>query len=431
MEMDLLKAKIPALYILAATLLVTSACARFTPSRPRHVATHVIESDIELEPEERARPSISEPAVSAVAQEIPEKEIDAKIREADEEILRDEAKNGAPLSQEIPKEINRRVEMWIKYFTQRDRERFQRFINNGLPYRAMINRMLDDKEMPRELYYLAMIESGFQKRATSPVGAGGIWQFMPGTGRDYGLTVNTYIDDRRSPEAATRAAIEYIKDLHNIFKSWYLAIAAYNAGEYRIIGAIRRAKTRNFWELVEKKALPAETMDYVPKFIAATIVAGSPRQYGFVERPSHEIPAIDYARVQSGVSLADLARHAGVSLKTLSDLNPQLVKKTVPSTRSGAYAIAVPKGLKAEFETRVASALRAEAAHREAQKRKLAAAAAAKAKAKKKFYKVRQGDTLSSIAAKVGVPIQRLKRVNKLRREVIYAGQILKVAQNN
>ncbi|HEX4924336.1 MAG TPA: transglycosylase SLT domain-containing protein [Bdellovibrionales bacterium] len=420
MEMDLL----PQYYKILAIVccLLTAGCARIATRRPaqtKSVPVYVASDEIrELELAEPERPEA----------EIPPQVIEAKIREADQEILEDEARNGAPLSRQIPTEINRRVEKWIQYFSKKDRARFQRFINRGLTYRPMIHKVLDERQMPRELYYLAMIESGFRKTATSHVGAGGVWQFMPGTGRDYGLTVNAFVDERRSPEHATRAAIEYIKDLHNLFGSWYLAIAAYNAGEFRIIGAIRRANTRNFWELVDKKALPEETMDYVPKFIAATIVGRAPAQYGFSERIELQLPNTELARIPSGATLKAVARASGVAEATLRELNPQLIKRVVPPTRSGYYAISVPAGQRALFETRVARVLAEEREQRlkAEHARKLASSRAAKIKT----YRVRPGDTLTSIAAKTGVPVQKLKRVNKLRREKIYAGQILKVARN-
>ena len=172
----------------------------------------------------------------------------------------------------IPLEINADVERWLEFFTMKDRERFTRFLERGSRYKTMIYAVLKEQGIPTELYYQAMIESGFATHATSTASAVGIWQFIPGTGRRYGLRIDQYVDERRDPMRATIAAAMYLKDLHNVFQNWYLAMAAYNAGEGRILGAIMRSGTRDFWEMVKKRSLPSETMNYIPKFLAATTI---------------------------------------------------------------------------------------------------------------------------------------------------------------
>lgn len=151
----------------------------------------------------------------------------------------------------IPVELNEHVQRWITYFTERDRERFQRFLNRGQLYRDVVENVLEENDLPAELYYLAMIESGFRTDAHSHASAVGVWQFIPGTARRYGLRIDRYVDERRDPIRATEAAAKYLRDLYNVFGSWHLAMAAYNAGEIRVLRAVFKGRTRNFWELIK------------------------------------------------------------------------------------------------------------------------------------------------------------------------------------
>ena len=161
------------------------------------------------------------------------------------------------ISHGIPLEINDKVEKWINYFTKKDRDRFQRFLNRGEKYRKMIQAVLADQGIPTDLYYLAMIESGFSVKARSHASAVGVWQFIRATGRRYGLKIDYYVDERQDPMRSTIAASLYLKDLHLVFNSWYLAMASYNAGESRIMGSIMKQSSRDFWQLVRKNALPS------------------------------------------------------------------------------------------------------------------------------------------------------------------------------
>jgi membrane-bound lytic murein transglycosylase D len=182
----------------------------------------------------------------------------------------------------IPAEMNPSVQKWIHYFSQKDAPRFQRFLDQGHTYRDTVEALLEKNQLPRQLYYLAMIESGYSNHATSSAKAAGVWQFIPATARRYGLQINSQIDERRNPIRSTEAAILYLKDLYNVFGSWHLALAAYNAGEYRIMGAVIRGKSRDFWTLVKNRVLPLETANYIPKFLAAIKIGGNPDQYGFL-----------------------------------------------------------------------------------------------------------------------------------------------------
>lgn len=182
---------------------------------------------------------------------------------------------------DYPVTINSKVEYWIDYFTGRGRGHFSRYLERSELFIPYIVPLLKQNNMPEDLVYLAMIESGFNNHARSHAKAVGPWQFISATGKRYGLMVNWWVDERRDTHKSTLAAVEYLKDLYSIFQSWELAAAAYNAGEAKIARAIRRYGTKDFWSLTRHKFLRPETRDYVPKIIAAAIVAKNRTQFGF------------------------------------------------------------------------------------------------------------------------------------------------------
>jgi membrane-bound lytic murein transglycosylase D len=181
----------------------------------------------------------------------------------------------------IPYEMNPSIQYWIDQFTGPLRYKFVQFLERGAFHKSNIEKILVTKGLPAELYYLAMIESGFITTATSRTKARGIWQFMKHTATLYGLKINRRMDQRLDPTHSTYAACRYLSKLHREFGSWYLAMAAYNAGEGRVRRAIREGGSRDFWTLVEKGALPQETSQYVPEFQAAMQIAMNPDYYGF------------------------------------------------------------------------------------------------------------------------------------------------------
>jgi membrane-bound lytic murein transglycosylase D len=204
-------------------------------------------------------------------------------------------------------------------------------LDRGEDYRKMITAQLAEHLMPPELFNLAMIESGFVARAKSDAEAVGIWQFIPTTGTLYGLHVDAYSDDRNHPLLATQAAIRHLLYLRKRFKSWNLVLAAYNAGPERIAKAIRRGKSDNFWELARKHVLPSETMDYIPKVMAAVIISSHYEKFGF-RRPvaANPYPELAAVRVKPGSSLAQLSRNGKIELAMLKHFNPQLKTGALP-----------------------------------------------------------------------------------------------------
>jgi peptidoglycan lytic transglycosylase D len=180
---------------------------------------------------------------------------------------------------------HRRVDSWVSRFTSDLKRSFSSYLKRMDKYAPMISAKLAQREMPQDLIYLAMIESGFNPAAKSPAQASGLWQFVSETGRRYGLTVNRKVDERNNPAKATDAALSYLADLHDRFGSWYLAAAAYNTGENRVgrimreITGSERGTDADYYKIASR--LPQETQDYVPKLIAAARIAKEPARYGF------------------------------------------------------------------------------------------------------------------------------------------------------
>jgi len=186
---------------------------------------------------------------------------------------------------DIPITINSRVEFWIDYFQTRGRVHFEKYLERSEHFVPYIVPLLKQHGLPEDLVYLAMIESGFNNHARSRAKAVGPWQFISATGKRYGLMINWWVDERRDTRKSTLSAVGYLKDLYTIFKSWELAAAAYNSGEAKIARAIRRFGTKDFWTIARHRFLRPETRDYVPKIIAAAIIAKNREQFGFASAP--------------------------------------------------------------------------------------------------------------------------------------------------
>jgi len=198
---------------------------------------------------------------------------------------------------DFPITLNSRVEFWVDYFTGKGRKHFEKYLARSEFFIPYIQPILVQNGLPEDLVYLAMIESGFNNHARSHAKAVGPWQFISATGKRYGLMVNWWVDERRDTRKSTFAAVEYLRELYSMFRSWELAAAAYNAGEAKIARAIRRYGTKDFWSLTRHTFLRQETRDYVPKIIAAALVAKNRVQFGFpapkVEQHQGEVIAGD------------------------------------------------------------------------------------------------------------------------------------------
>lgn len=244
---------------------------------------------------------------------------------------------------DLPVTYNRRVQYWVHFFQNRGAKWFREWLEKSTRYMPYIQNELLQAGLPGDLGYMVMIESGFLANASSHANAVGPWQFIEPTGRRYGLKVTPWLDERRDLRKATQAAIRYLKDLHAEFGSWYLVAASYNMGENGLRRQIKRHGTRDFWMLAQKKALPQETVDYVPKILAAMLIAKSPSLYGFRGLVRMSPLELDLVNVPGGTRLDQLAGHLGVTHQALRDLNAELTLGYVPS-HVGTHVIRVPRG---------------------------------------------------------------------------------------
>jgi len=387
----------------------------------------------------------------------------------------------------FPIALNSRVLSYVEAFQGSLRP----FLTEGLTragrYMPMIERVFREEGVPLELAYVPLIESAFKPSAKSRVSAQGVWQFMVPTARDFGLRYDWFIDERSDPEKSTVAAARYLKMLHRIFDGdWALALASYNGGQGRVQRAVRSSGINDFWGLTDGPGwLPRETREYVPMIMAAMVIAKNPVQYGFKLNP---LPPLQYDKVKvpGAVDLRRVAEWADVSLNDIEELNPELRRWTTPVDYAG-YELKVPAGRGPSLVARlakvdpgelaafkrytvrpretlasvarkhgvtrndvaVANGLSAKARLRAGQSliipRKPAVALAANSPAasrsqstvqrasrstrtpSKITYRVRKGDTLSSIASRHSVTVTEIKRWNRLRSNSIRVGAALTI----
>lgn len=244
---------------------------------------------------------------------------------------------------DLPLSYNKRVSYWITYYQTRGKPWFKDWLQLSTKYLPAIQHDLHEYGLPKDLAFMVMIESGFKPNAKSTASAVGPWQFMELTAARYGLRINYWLDERRDFKKSTIAAIKYLRDLHQEFGSWYLVAASYNMGETNLRRQIHKFKTNDYWALARVGALPAETMDYVPKILAAMMIAKAPGLYGFEDIT--ELAPLEYETVEvpGGTLLQSIADHIGVTEKSLQDLNSELLINAVPPEVT-KHTIRVPRG---------------------------------------------------------------------------------------
>ena len=250
---------------------------------------------------------------------------------------------------DIPVVFNKKVQNWIEYFLTRGRDHFIRYTERAGRYAPVLGKILEDNGLPRDLVFLAMAESGFQNNAKSWAKAVGPWQFMPFTGRRYGLKIDWYLDERRDPLKASLAAAQYLDHLYELFDSWELATAAYNAGEGKIGRAIRRYRTRNFWQLNKGRYLRRETKNYVPKIMALAIIGKNLESFGLSDI-KFELPLdFDEITVSNNTDLYLVGGLLNVEFSMLKKLNPELLRWVTPPDKE-IYKLRVPVGKRLTYE---------------------------------------------------------------------------------
>lgn len=258
-----------------------------------------------------------------------------------------------PLS-DIPLTLNSKVEYFLNYFQTKGRQSFSRWLSHSSRYIPMMKEILKREGMPEDLVYVAMIESGFQMHARSWANAVGPWQFISGTGRRYDLRIDQWIDERKDPVKATTAAAMYLKELHGMFNGdWYLAAAGYNAGENKILRAISRYNSRDFWEISRGSYLKRETKEYVPKLLAAALIAKDPARYGFNDVAYLTPIEYDTVTIPSRTNLDLAAKLTGTTYELIKELNPDLRHWCTPPNYPD-YQLKIPKGSKEQFEAEYA-----------------------------------------------------------------------------
>ncbi len=305
----------------------------------------------------------------------------------------------------IPLVRSRKIDRITDFICGRESWRFQQYLDNSGYYRDHIMPILAQYGLPEELFYLPLIESGFNPNAYSYAHAAGMWQFIAGTGARYGLKRNWWIDERRDPIKSTHAAAKYLKKLYEEFNDWFLALAAYNAGELRIWRAIKREGTRDYWKL---KSLPQQTRDYVPTFMASMLVAKNPEKYGFTNSPKDKWEW-DEVPVSSSYEFDAIARACGVSVEEIRRLNPELRRWVTPPNEPN-YILRVPVG---KGDSLIA-------------KLKQLPPAIAEKRTEWLTHKVKKGQTLHSISNKYGVTISAIVAANHIKRpSQLRVGQML------
>ncbi len=310
---------------------------------------------------------------------------DATDEESDEE---------AGTTYDVPIIINKSVEGYIEYFqTVVMKDRFELWLSRSQRYLPIMREIFKQRGLPEDLVFVALIESGFNPYAYSRSRATGPWQFIKGTAKKYGLKIDNWVDERRDPIKSTVAAANYLKDLYELFGSWPLALASYNAGEGKVQRALVKTKGEDFWDLNNSRYLRRETRGYVPKFMAATIIAKNPQRYGFSLEYDEPLQ-YEEVTVEGSVDLRVIAEAAGISFEDLKALNPELKREITPPT-SPEYLLKLPKGTKETFLKQYGDL-----------------------PPDKKFrgtpYRVKRGEALSNVAKKFGTSTLVLQAINHL-----------------
>jgi membrane-bound lytic murein transglycosylase D len=310
----------------------------------------------------------------------------------------------------FPVVLNNKVNMYLNLFQNKQREQFRRWLARSTIYRPMMEKELEDAGLPKDLVYLAMIESGYNELACSSAKAVGLWQFMQATGRQYDLQIDKYLDERRDPLKSTKAAVTYLSDLYKEFDDWYLAVAAYNGGPGKIRNGLRKHNVDNFWDLAGKEHLHMETKRYVPKLIAALLIAKNPEKYGFTDIAYNEPLRYDTLTVGPGMSLEAIALISNSTTKQIEKLNQDLRLGKTPLNRD-KYEVKIPEAT-AEIATKNLSRLHSMVS------------------TGYKIHKVRKGESLTNIGRRYGINKTTILKANNLHSSKLANGRKLRIPYN-
>lgn len=378
------------------------------------------------------------------------------ITEEDKNFIKKEA---SALSMQIPDDKD--IDYFIDYFTTTKKYFTENALKRANYFMPMVKKIFRQEGLPEELAYLAVVESGFNPFATSPANAAGIWQFIPSTGRRFGLRIDEYIDERRDPYKSTIAAAKYLKTLYNMFGSWELAIAAYNCGEKCVAKRLESSSAISFSEI--KDILPSQTKEYVPRFFAILLIANNPEKYG-LDVKTNIYDVINFTADRE-INLNDLAQEKKVDYDILKFYNAHLKKdiafegininlpkldyaatfdrrfittqpiaKNKTSENRYVAKTSSPKTSTEPAQTIVFQTQPAKSENdseslisliKTSEKPEIVKTSYKPSSNKENIYIVQKGDTLFSIARKFGVSVDVLKNLNNLEDENIKVGQEL------
>ena len=311
----------------------------------------------------------------------------------------------------LPIEFNERVMQEIQYMSTRAHDFTEASLSRKTAFEEMIYAKIDSMGMPRDLIFLSLVESGYKIKAYSRAKAAGLWQFIPSTGKRYGLYQDFWMDMRRNPELSTVAAMRYLKRLHDEFGDWLMAMAAYNCGEGCVRRRIRELKEDTLWDSTKTISywdlnLPKETMHYVPRILAAMTIGHYPEHYG-MDVEKREPVAFDTVTVVEFMPLDQVAKAAGVDTKTIQELNLELNRWCTPPKESG-YVMRIPEGTRDSFLV----------AYEKMDK---------KSWSRWQYHKVMSGENLGKISRKYGVSVKDIQSANHLKNTRIRCGQTLMI----
>jgi membrane-bound lytic murein transglycosylase D len=303
---------------------------------------------------------------------------------------------------DMPVTYTPRVQYYMKYFTGSGRNIMQAWINRSNRYMYLVKDIFEKEGIPLDLAMLSFTESGFNPNAYSRAGAAGMWQFMPSTGRLYGLAVNEWVDERRDFEKSTQAAARHLKDLYNMFDDWYLALAAYNAGSGRIRKATKKHNSKDFFTIAGSRTLKLETRDYVPKYLAQLLLYKNLYAYGFT--PPDDLPLLfDTVELNSQANIIVIAAAMGSTYEEIKMLNPELRTPVTPP--ASKYRLRIPFGKKT-----LLTALMKEPGFDQL---------------RYTIYKAKAGESLATIAKRYEISVADIQKINALAYPQIYSNKLI------
>jgi membrane-bound lytic murein transglycosylase D len=312
------------------------------------------------------------------------------------------------------------IDTWVRRFSEKNHSSFQTQLDRAHFYAVPAQEIFKRKGLPEDLIYVALVESGFSPTARSHANAVGMWQIVSKTGNRFGLEQNKWVDERRHPMKAAQAAANYLSLLYDQFGSWSLALAAYNAGENAIQGTLDKSGLKTFWALLDNGYLPAETRDYVPKVFAAVKIIRNPHLYGFRLDSEHFMARHETVRVPGGLKLSWVGKQIGVPEELLQNCNPELCQSTTPPGCSN-YELCLPIGTGDDLLTALAR-------HPQHEEKPVGKTDAAPRSSALTSYRVKSGDTWSSLARRHKCSVTTLAALNGMKpSQPLKAGKALKI----